>query len=72
MRALAPLHDPLVLLADAVPLGLIFAALFRIGISLISRRLANVHLDEPVVLVVDLTLAAFIHRELARMSLRPC
>lgn len=69
--ASAPLHDPLVLLEDAAPLVRFFPALFSIGISLIRRRSANVHLDEHVVLVVDLNLAAFIHRELAEMSPGP-
>lgn len=59
------------LLEGDAPLGLIFPALFSIGIILISRRFANVHLDEHVVLVGDLNLAAFIHLEVAGLSLGP-
>lgn len=53
------------------PLGLIFPALFSIGIILVSQRFANVHLDEHVVLVGDLNLAAFIHLEVGGVSLGP-
>ncbi len=53
------------------PLGLLFPALFSIGIILVSRRFANVHLDEHVVLVGDLNLAAFIHLEVGDVSLGP-
>lgn len=59
------------LLEGDAPLGLIFPALFSIGIILISRRFANVHLDEHVVLVGDLNLAAFIHLEVSGLSLGP-
>ena len=59
------------ILEGDAPLGLIFPALFSIGIILISRRFANVHLDEHVVLVGDLNLAAFIHLEVAGLSLGP-
>jgi manganese/zinc/iron transport system permease protein len=53
------------------PLGLLFPALFSIGIILVSQRFANVHLDEHVVLVGDLNLAAFIHLEVGDVSLGP-
>ncbi len=64
------LHNTGLLEGDA-PLGLIFPALFSIGIILVSQRFSNVHLDEHVVLVGDLNLAAFIHLELAGLSLGP-
>ena len=64
------LHSTGLLEGDA-PLGLIFPALFSIGIILVSQRFSNVHLDEHVVLVGDLNLAAFIHLELAGVSLGP-
>lgn len=53
------------------PLGLLFPALFSIGIILVSQRFANVHLDEHVVLVGDLNLASFIHLELGGVSFGP-
>ena len=64
------LHGTGLLEGDA-PLGLLFPALFSVGILLISRRFPNVHLDEHVVLVGDLNLAAFIHLELWGVSLGP-
>ena len=64
------LHNTGLLEGDA-PLGLIFPALFSIGIILVSQRFSNVHLDEHVVLAGDLNLAAFIHLELAGLSLGP-
>lgn len=47
------------LLAGDAPQGLIFPALFSIGVILVSLRVANVHLDIHAVLVGDLNLAAF-------------
>ena len=59
------------LLEGDAPLGLVFPALFSIGIILVSQRFSNVHLDEHVVLVGDLNLAAFIHLEVAGVSFGP-
>ncbi len=59
------------LLEGDAPLGLVFPALFSIGIILVSQRFSNVHLDEHVVLVGDLNLAAFIHLEIAGASFGP-
>jgi manganese/zinc/iron transport system permease protein len=59
------------LLEGDAPLGLVFPALFSIGIILVSLRFSNVHLDEHVVLVGDLNLAAFIHLEIVGASFGP-
>ncbi|GGA63966.1 hypothetical protein GCM10011490_13260 [Pseudoclavibacter endophyticus] len=47
------------LLTGDAPQGLIFPALFSIGVILVSMNFANVHLDTHTVLVGDLNLAAF-------------
>ncbi|MGP6173866.1 metal ABC transporter permease [Corynebacterium sp. A21] len=49
------------LLSGDAPQGLIFPALFALGVILVSSRLQNVHLDTHVVLVGDLNLASFDH-----------
>ncbi|MGI6877876.1 metal ABC transporter permease [Microbacterium sp. gxy059] len=47
------------LLAGDAPQGLVFPALFSVGVILLSLNFANVHLDTHAVLVGDLNLAAF-------------
>lgn len=47
------------LVAGDAPQGLIFPALFSVGILLVSTRFSNLHLDTHTVLVGDLNLAAF-------------
>lgn len=47
------------LIAGDAPQGLIFPALFSVGVVLISVNFSNVHLDTHAVLVGDLNLAAF-------------
>lgn len=49
------------LLSGDAPQGLIFPALFAVGVLLVSSRFTNVHLDTHVVLVGDLNLASFEH-----------
>lgn len=46
------------LLVGDSPQGLVFPALFSVGVILVSANLTNVHLDTHVVLVGDLNLAA--------------
>lgn len=47
------------MISGDAPLGLVFPALFAVGVILASSSLTNVHLDTHVVLVGDLNLAAF-------------
>lgn len=47
------------LVAGDAPQGLIFPALFSVGILMVSTRFSNLHLDTHTVLVGDLNLAAF-------------
>lgn len=47
------------LLTGDAPQGLVFPALFSVGVILITGNFANVHLDTHAVLVGDLNLAAF-------------
>ena len=47
------------LLTGDAPQGLVFPALFSIGVILVSMNFANVHLDTHAVLVGDLNLAAW-------------
>jgi len=47
------------LLSGDAPQGLIFPALFALGVILVTSRMSNVHLDTHVVLVGDLNLASF-------------
>lgn len=59
------------LLTGDAPQGLIFPALFSIGVILISLNFANVHLDVHAVLVGDLNLAAFSHLIVDGVSIGP-
>lgn len=47
------------LLAGDAPQGLVFPALFSVGVIMVTANFANVHLDVHAVLVGDLNLAAF-------------
>lgn len=59
------------LLAGDAPQGLIFPALFSIGVILVSTDFANIHLDTHAVLVGDLNLAAFRQLTVEGVSLGP-
>lgn len=47
------------LLAGDAPQGLIFPALFSIGVIMVTAHFGNIHLDVHVVLIGDLNLASF-------------
>ncbi|MGO1465196.1 MAG: metal ABC transporter permease [Brachybacterium sp.] len=47
------------LLAGDAPQGLVFPALFSIGVIMVTANFANIHLDTHAVLVGDLNLASF-------------
>lgn len=53
------------------PQGLIFPALFSVGVILITLNFANVHLDTHAVLVGDLNLAAFRQLSVGGVPLGP-
>ncbi|PFG19277.1 metal ABC transporter permease [Serinibacter salmoneus] len=59
------------LLTGDAPQGLIFPALFSIGVILVTLNAANVHLDTHAVLVGDLNLAAWDQLEIAGLALGP-
>ncbi len=59
------------LLRGDAPMGLLFPALFGLGIIMIALKFSNVHLDEHVVLTGDINLAAFIQLEIGGVSLGP-
>lgn len=59
------------LVAGDAPQGLVFPALFSVGVLLVSARFSGIHLDEHAVLVGDLNLAAFRQLELGGASLGP-
>ena len=59
------------LLTGDAPQGLIFPALFSVGIIMVSLNFANVHLDTHAVLVGDLNLAAFQHVIINGRSIGP-
>lgn len=59
------------LLTGDAPQGLIFPALFSVGVILVSLNFANVHLDTHAVLVGDLNLAAFRHLVIGGVSIGP-
>ena len=59
------------MISGDAPLGLIFPALFALGIILTSSSLTNVHLDTHVVLVGDLNLAAFAQLSIGGVTLGP-
>lgn len=59
------------LLSGDSPQGLIFPALFSIGVILVTLNFANVHLDTHAVLVGDLNLAAWDQLILGTVSIGP-
>ncbi|MGO1435599.1 MAG: metal ABC transporter permease [Canibacter sp.] len=59
------------LLTGDAPQGLIFPALFSIGVILVSLNFANVHLDTHAVLVGDLNLAAWDQLIVGGVSIGP-
>ncbi|RRD60608.1 metal ABC transporter permease [Leucobacter sp. OH1287] len=59
------------LLSTGTPIGLVFPALFSIGVMLLSTKFTNVHLDTHAVLVGDTNLAAFEQLEVFGLSLGP-
>lgn len=64
------LHSTGLLAGDASQ-GLIFPALFSVGVMLITLNFANVHLDTHAVLVGDLNLVAFEHLVVQGVSIGP-
>ncbi|MDZ8200772.1 metal ABC transporter permease [Microbacterium sp. SSW1-59] len=59
------------LLTGDAPQGLIFPALFSVGVILITLDFADVHLDTHAVLVGDLNLAAFVPVTVGGVSIGP-
>ena len=59
------------LITGDAPQGLIFPALFSIGVILVTLNFANVHLDVHAVLVGDLNLAAWDQLVLGGLSVGP-
>lgn len=59
------------LVTGDAPQGLVFPALFSIGVILVSADFAHVHLDVHAVLVGDLNLAAFDHLMVSGVSIGP-
>lgn len=59
------------LLTGDAPQGLLFPALFSIGVILVTLNFANVHLDTHAVLVGDLNLAGFHHLIVGGVSIGP-
>jgi len=59
------------LLKEDASVGLIFPALFSIGVILISRDLANVHFHESTVLVGDIALSSLNHLYINNIDFGP-
>lgn len=59
------------LITGDAPQGLIFPALFSIGVIMVTLNFADVHLDTHAVLVGDLNLAAFEHLIVNGISIGP-
>ncbi len=59
------------LIAGDAPQGLVFPALFSVGVIMVTLNFANVHLDTDAVLVGDLNLAAFWHLTVCVTSIGP-
>lgn len=59
------------LLSGDSPQGLVFPALFSIGVILVSTNFANIHLDTHMVLAGDLNLAAYGQLEVGGVALGP-
>ncbi|GAB3817738.1 hypothetical protein GCM10028820_19200 [Tessaracoccus terricola] len=59
------------LLAGDAPQGLVFPALFSVGVILVSLEFSDVHLDTHTVLVGDLNLAGFRQLSVAGVGIGP-
>ncbi|GAB3699990.1 metal ABC transporter permease [Corynebacterium nasicanis] len=59
------------LVAGDAPQGLVFPALFAVGIILVTARLSHIHLDTHTVLVGDLNLASFDRLTFGGLDLGP-
>lgn len=59
------------LLSGDAPQGLVFPALFSVGVILVSTNFANIHLDTHMVLAGDLNLAAYGQLEIGGVPLGP-
>ena len=59
------------LITGDAPQGLIFPALFSLGVIMISTNFANIHLDTHMVLAGDLNLAAYRQLELGGVAIGP-
>lgn len=59
------------LLAGDAPQGLIFPALFSVGVIMVSTNFANIHLDTHMVLAGDLNLAAYHQLEIGGIAVGP-
>lgn len=59
------------LLSGDSPQGLVFPALFSIGVILVSTNFANIHLDTHMVLAGDLNLAAYGQLEIGGVAIGP-
>lgn len=59
------------LITGDAPQGLIFPALFSIGVILVSTNFANIHLDTHMVLAGDLNLAAYRQLEVGGVAIGP-
>lgn len=59
------------LLSGDSPQGLIFPALFSIGVILVSSNFANIHLDTHMVLAGDLNLAAYEQLDVGGVTIGP-
>ncbi|MDO4241635.1 MAG: metal ABC transporter permease [Microbacteriaceae bacterium] len=59
------------LIAGDAPIGLMFMALFSIGVLLVTKHATHVHLDVHAVLVGDLSLVAMEKIELAGVDIGP-
>lgn len=59
------------LITGDAPQGLVFPALFSIGVILVSQNFAGIHFDTHSVLVGDLNLVAFEHLHVAGVSIGP-
>lgn len=59
------------LVAGDAPQGLVFPALFSLGVILVTANFANLHLDTHAVLAGDLNLASFRHLAVGGVSFGP-
>lgn len=59
------------LITGDAPQGLIFPALFSVGVILVSMNFANIHLDTHMVLAGDLNIAAFRQLSIGGVMLGP-